>query len=74
MLPSASLKMKLLIEHGKKQPLYQLLGLGIALAAAIGGGVLSGYAVGRVDLAKQSLGEHDLYEDSVYWAEVEHED
>ena len=36
---------ELLIEHGKKQPLYQLLGLGIALAAAIGGGVLSGYAV-----------------------------
>ena len=37
-------------------------------------GMLSGYAVGRVDLVKQSLGEHDLYEDSVYWAEVEHED
>lgn len=66
---------KLIVHGAAKQPIYQLLGLGITLAAAIVGGLTAGLAVKYVDMAKQTLAEDELFEDAVFWAEVEeHED
>lgn len=65
-----------LLEHGKRQPLVQLAGLGATLAAAVIGGVAAGWLVSRVDPAGQALSEGQLYEDSPFWTEgaVEEED
>jgi ammonium transporter Rh len=64
-----------LIVHGvAKQPLYQLLGLAITLVAATLGGLVAGFIVKNVHMAKQTLAEEELFEDSVFWAEVEHEE
>lgn len=65
-----------LMAHGAAQPRYQLLGLGITLAVAVGGGALSGLLVSKVDLsgAGQALAVGQLYEDAVYWKHVPAED
>ena len=61
------------MEHSAaKQPIIQLLGLGITLCIAIFGGVLAGLLVGKV--SKGSIPDEDLFEDEVLWKECEHED
>ena len=64
---------KHIMEHSAaKQPIIQLLGLGITLCIAIFGGVLAGLLVGKV--SKGSIPDEDLFEDEVLWKECEHED
>ena len=65
---------KKLIVHGASQPAVQLAALGCTLAAAAAGGALAGFLVSKADPAKQSLEEGDLYEDAVFWHEVEGEE
>ena len=63
-----------LVTRGAAQPIVQFAGLGVTLAAATLGGLAAGWVVSRVDLARQSLPEEDLYEDAIYWHEVEKEE
>lgn len=63
-----------LIVHGARQPAVQLAALGCTLAAAAVGGLAAGWLVNRVDPARQSLDEDELFEDAPFWHGVEKED
>lgn len=61
-----------LITHGAAQPLYQLMSLAAAVGAAAASGLISGFIVTRVSLpGKQELEVSQMYEDAVFWHEVE---
>ena len=62
-----------LLAHGARQPLWQLAGLGIALAAAVAGGAAAGWLASVVNPAGQELGVGQLYEDGTFWTEGEEE-
>ncbi len=64
---------KAIIPHGAGQPLVQLESLALTLAVAAAGGLVGGLLVSKVNLAKQDLAEGELYEDAVFWHEVEPE-
>jgi hypothetical protein len=59
---------------GGLQALYQLAALGSTLAVAIVGGLLAGFLVAKIDFHKQDLSNEHLFEDAVFWAEVEPEE
>ena len=59
------------------QPLYQCLGLAFALAMAIGGGLLAGLLVSKVGPRAKvghALDADELFEDELFWKDVEHAD
>lgn len=56
------------------QALFQLAALASTLGIAILGGTIAGFIVGKIDLAKQDLSDEHLFEDAVFWAEVEPEE
>jgi ammonium transporter Rh len=58
------------------QALYQLAALGSTLAIAIVGGLLMGLLVAKLDtaVAGQELSSEHLFEDCVFWHEVEPEE
>ncbi|CAL8464160.1 g3695 [Coccomyxa elongata] len=60
---------------GSKQALHQLAALGSTLGIAIVGGLVMGLLVAKLDIAVagQELSHEHLFEDSVYWHEVEPE-
>ncbi len=60
-----------IIVHGSSQPWYQLLGLGITLVASVGGGLLAGLVISKVNLCKQELPPEKMFEDSIFWHEGE---
>jgi len=63
-----------LIVHGTAQPLYQLVGLGTTLGLALASGLLAGFVVSRVNVCKQELGVDQMFDDAIYWHEVEEEE
>ena len=64
-----------LMERGAAQPLVQLAGLGATLAAAAVGGLAAGWVVTKVNLSGQEgPKEDDLFDDAVFWHEVEKEE
>lgn len=58
------------------QALHQLAALGSTLGIAIVGGLIMGLLVAKLDIAVagQELSHEHLFEDSVYWHEVEPEE
>ncbi len=63
-----------LIAHGNSQPGFQLMGLGATVAIAAAAGLAGGFVVSRVGVAGQALEVDKMYEDAVFWHEVEEED
>ncbi|KAK9823721.1 hypothetical protein WJX72_004894 [[Myrmecia] bisecta] len=63
-----------ILRHGKQQWLYQLLALAVTLAIALVGGALAGTLVRLCSPARHTLGPELMYEDGVFWEEVEAEE
>jgi hypothetical protein len=58
---------------GAHQPARQLAAIACTMAVALTSGYLAGWLVGAVDHSKQQLADADLFEDAVFWSEVEAE-
>ena len=56
------------------QALRQILGLLANIVIAIAGGLLGGAAIKYFGMSHQGLTKEDLFEDSVFWEEVEPEE
>lgn len=63
-----------LMSHGKRQPLWQLAGLGTALALAALSGLAAGFVVSKVGVVEQEAEVAHMYDDAVFWHEVEDEE
>jgi ammonium transporter Rh len=62
-----------LMIHGTKQPLWQLAGLGVTLGVAIVSGLAAGFVVSKVAVKKQEVEVDNMYDDAVFWHEVDEE-
>jgi hypothetical protein len=59
---------------GAGQPIKQFAAIGCTVAVAVVSGYLAGLLVGTVNPSKQEIADADLFEDAVFWSEVEPEE
>ncbi|KAK9819226.1 hypothetical protein WJX74_009394 [Apatococcus lobatus] len=61
------------VAHSNNQALYQPAGVGVTLMLAIVGGTIAGQAITAGTPASLTLEAQEMYEDAIWWDEVESE-